>query len=269
MTHVHSRSRGHLPHHAEKRLQKRGLRVIIGGKGQATSRDSAGIMNTQPQDLEFAETSLLALKTLEAQLEGEHYFLETVRETIRSTRGLEEGATLPFVDFRNLIARGGHDNLIHIAQFYFFLETLECRTPNQLEALINSHNTKVVDNLPPAEKVKPKPPSDRFIAANEITQIRLTLEYYGELVFSLTELGKLLSDLMSTSTTANLLKELVVGGVFEQVGGPALDQEHRPGFEYQGPATTNSKRKLIRPKPNFLTEYRESLLMARAKIKAM
>ena len=74
---------------------------------------------------------------------------------------------------------------------------------------------------------------------------------------------------MATSTTANLLKELVVGGVFEQVGGPALDQEHRTGIEYQGPATTNSKRKLIRPKPNFLTEYRESLLMARDKIKAM
>lgn len=269
MTSVRSKVAGSLPNSVEKRLQKRGLRVIIGGKRQATSRDRVDIMNTQPKDREFGENSILALKTLEAQLEGEHFFLESVRETIRSTRGIAEDAPLPIKDFKNLIARGGHDNLIHIAQFYFFLDALDCRTPNQLEALIESHNAKVLDTLTPAEKTKSKPPSDRFMAANEITQIRLTLEYYGELVFSLTELGKLLSDLMSTSTTANLLKELVVGGVFEQVGGPALDQENRPGFEYQGPATTNSKRKLIRPKPNFLADYRQSLLMARAKIKAM
>ena len=259
-----------IPQQLEKRLQKRGLHVIIGGKFDANDGGHARRMNTQPQERDFKQDSLFALKTLEAQLEGEHWFLESVRQTVRKTRGISDpNAPLPLKDFKNLVTKNGHDNLIHIAQFYLFLDALNCTTADHLEAFIGHHNAKVIDEMTPAEKAKNKPPADRFISANEITQIRLTLKYYGELVFSLTELGKLLSDIMSTSTTANLLKELVIGGVFEQVGGPALDETAGPGFEFQGPAETHASRKLIRPKPEFFDAYRRSLLMARAKIRAV
>lgn len=226
-------------------------------------------MSSQVDTPSLDNSNLAALNTLEAQLESEAFFFESVRDTIREKTGYTDHDQLDPVQFKNLVSRGGNDNLLHIAQFYFSLETLGCRTPSQLEALIRSHNDKVRAEMTPAEKAAGKPSSEKFFAANEITQIRLTLDYYGEIVFSLTELGKIMSDLMSTSTTANLLKELVIGGVFEQVGGPALDPSRPEGYEFQGPAETSSKRKLVQPGRKFMEDYKASLLMARDRIRVL
>lgn len=256
------------PSFRERRLQRSGLRVIIGGVNGDKSQDLTIGMSAQARDPNPQQYSVLAMNTLEAQLEAESWFLEEVRGSIRKKYGLAKDAELDDELFKNLKSRGGHDNLIHIAQFFFFLETLNCTTPSQLEALIVSHNDKVKAEMSRADKDRGKPPSDKFLSAVEITQVRLTLDYYGEVAFSLTELGKLMSDIMSTSTTANLLKELVIGGIFEQVGGPALDPNRPEGFEFQGPAETNSKRKLVRPKSKFIEDYKRSLLKVRDKIRA-
>lgn len=267
-----------LPARLEKRLQRRGLRVILGGStnGDATRKKCfpdmntvAPDMNTVANELDQGQDGILALGTLEAQLKGEHWFLEQVRATIRTTIGIDDGA-IPEADFKTLLTKNGHDNLIHIAQFYLFLNALKCETPDQIEVFIESHNQKVQTELSREGAVmRAGALKKRQFSVNDITQIRMTVNYYGTPVFAVTELGYFLSDLMSPATTTNLVKELVRGGVFEQIAGPPLeggDDSYRE--KDAGPMTTDPRRKLIHPKPQFLRDYQTSLLMARQQILA-
>jgi hypothetical protein len=253
----------------ENRLQRRGLRVIVGGLNPTGDGKRGRQMAGVSESFEPGEQSMLALKTLESQLEGEHWFLEQTRATIRQTIGLENPeAPLPVKDFKNLLTKTGHDNLIHIAQFYFFLNALNCVAPNQIEAFIDAHNKKVDAELgKDGALMRADALKKTIFSTNDITKIRMTFLYYKEPVFAVTELGKFLSDLMSPATTTNLIKELVVGGVFEHLAGPQFKGNEKLERDLDGgPLSTDPRRKLIRPTARFLNDYKTSLLMARQKI---
>lgn len=260
-----------IPPRLEKQLQNRGLRVILGGKATKTSRGRHPEMADTAIEFESGRDGIRALNTLEAQLQGEHWFLEQVRGTVRETLGFDDPeAPLPEADFKTLVSKNGHDNLIHVAQFYFFLDALNCTTPERIEAFIEAHNSKVSTDLAHDDAIMRAASLKKTqFSVNDITQVRMTLLYYGAPVFAVTELGYFLSDLMSPATTTNLVKDLVKGGVFEQLAGPPLEGGAENYREKDaGPITTDPRRKLIRPKAKFLSDYQTSLLMARRKILA-
>lgn len=258
-----------IPTYLKKRLQKRGLRIIVGGQDVRAEVGEAAEMDSTAESFSEDNEALLALNTLESLLWGEDWFLDEVRKRIRIHNGLEEDAIIPPADYKTLLNKNGHDSLIHVAQFYFFLGALQCKTASQLEAFIVAHNRSICEEIQNSDPKKADAIKARKISTKEITSIRLTLAEYGEPIFAVTELAKFLSSSMSTGTTGSLIKDLLKGGIFEQLAGPPVEGGDQKYIEtYSKSDDTDPRRKLVRPKKSFLTIYKASLLMARQKILA-
>ncbi|MEE4188142.1 MAG: hypothetical protein V2I76_06810 [Roseobacter sp.] len=253
----------------KKKLQKRGLRVIVGGNCSSEIPISSIKMTTNPRRFEPDKSSFLAMRTLEAQLEGEHWFLERARTKLRATLGLEHDEKIPTYEFETILTKNGHDSLIHIAQFYYFLSALNCTTPETIELFINSHNDEVAAKIATRELTKEAARRKTAFSKNDITNVRLTFIEFDEPIFAVSELGKLMSDQMSSGKTAALIKDLVKGGLFEQVAGPRMSGTPKTEAELDvSPLATDPRRQLVKPIPAFLQDYETSLLITHEKIMA-
>lgn len=243
--------------------------MILGGRGVSESPGSKSRMTSNAKQFEPDPRSFLAMRTLESQLEGEHWFLERVRATLRTTLRLPDNVPLPAHRFKTLLTKNGHDSLIHVAQFYYFLSALSCVTPEAIELFIKSHNDQVAKNIEDGALTKEGARRKAIFNKTDITNVRLTFIEFGEPIFAVTELGKLLSDLMSSGTTTTLIHDLVAAGVFEQIAGPRIDGTPKTDAELDiSPMETDPRRKLVKPTAGFLRDYEASLLITHDRILA-
>lgn len=197
-----------------------------------------------------------AMQLLEATLEGENWFLEEVRNQISRTDRTPEGGLDPAA-YPNLSAKTGHNNLIQIAQFFFFLEALDCSSAEQICIFIDAHNRKIQHQISSGNFIMRERELKRALfKANRKAQVRDTIEYYGRPVFAVGELGDLMIDVMSPKTTENMIKELVQGGVMRQRGVGREDP----------PPTTDPRRVLVEPTEALINSYVESLQRTRRRL---
>ncbi|MEP1613523.1 MAG: hypothetical protein ABJL72_16590, partial [Roseobacter sp.] len=139
-----------------------------------------------------------ALGVVESQLEGEAWFLDEVHKSIRhyikvTNPHLPEKKQRTFEQryFPTILATGtGHDNIIHVAQFFLFLEALNCTTAKTISAFIDNHNNKINDllkgdNVAMVEETLRK----AKFAPKRIEQVVRTFEHFKRPVFSVTELS--------------------------------------------------------------------------------
>lgn len=197
----------------------------------------------------------LAVNVLEAQLTGEAEFLDRVTMLIRRHLGLPSESPLERDRFPSLTSKTGHDNLVHLAQFFFLLDALACTTPEQIAAFIDAHNEKIEGELAGNEATASRSELKRAIFKSaRKSQVYDTFKFYGRPVFAISEIGHLAFDLMSPATTTNLITELLDGGVF-----------HEPVKSgHDAPITTDPRRVLVEPVPAFVAAYGQSLITTRS-----
>ena len=76
------------------------------------------------------------VRTLQAILRAEKAFLEDLRAIAKEKCGHRD-------DFEKFQRNLNHDNVLHVARFYFLLSELDCTTSDAIDALIEAHNDKI------------------------------------------------------------------------------------------------------------------------------
>jgi|GEM_PF-6972294 len=76
------------------------------------------------------------VRTLQVIFTAEKVFLKSLRDIARENCG-----HLP--DFENFQRKLNHDNILHVARFFFLLNELDCSGPDEIEGLIKVHNERI------------------------------------------------------------------------------------------------------------------------------
>lgn len=199
-----------------------------------------------------------AMRVLESQLTHQNWFLSELKgEMLKHLRAKDPKATLSPADFPGILAKTGHDNLTHIAQFFFLLHALDCTREDQVEAFIKGHNEKVKHSISSGEEIMREAELKKVLfSAPKIAAVRETLTHFQAPVFAISEISALLYDLMSPRQTEKILKELLHCGLLRQRGVGSEDP----------PITTDPRRILVEPTEIFLDTYLESLLRTKEAI---
>lgn len=194
-----------------------------------------------------------AVGVLEARLQGEDWFLDRVRGTVRSHLGLEADAPLDRMRFETITTNIGHDYIIHVAQFYFFLRALNCQSVEQIDALMDTHNQKIEQRLTSGEEImKENQLKSAIFKSNRKANVRDTFAFFGRPIFAISEVASLLFDTMSPTKTTSVMKELLDGGILTR-----LDADQT----MDAPISTDPRRILVEPTGSFVEDYAKSLLM--------
>lgn len=186
-----------------------------------------------------------AFAMVEASLRSENWFLETVRNEL--TRAA------PLASYPTVSGTNGHDYLLHITQFLFFLRALDCTDAEQISAFIDAHNAKIEADLSDEGFAKSRREFQKAIFS-ESRQAKVvdTIRAVGRPVFAIYDYGHLLIDDMSPKTTEKLIEDLRFGKLLVRQTDPRIDAD--------------PKRVLI-DSTGFLEEtYMTSLLMQRRMI---
>jgi len=225
---------------------------VIEGTGQGSLGTQEHKFTPKPSD------AARAFNMLEAQMEGENWFLKEVRALIRYNDGIADPEQpLDAQAYPHLTSKTGHDNLIHIAQFFFLLDAWSITKPEQIEEFIQGHNDKIDDliqnrttNMTVSELRKV------IFKSSRKAQVVDTFQYYKRPVFAISEIGYFLFYVMSPGTTTNIINDLIDAGIMTR-----LNPEGAPG-------ATDPRRILVEPTLDFKTLYMQSLLKARALIQS-
>ena len=183
-----------------------------------------------------------AFQTVEAQLQTENWFFQTIR------RKLEE--TAPLSEFPTVMGANGHDYLLHLTQFLFFLRALDCTDPETVARFIDAHNRKIEALLADPDFGK-SPAEFRKAVIKPARKVKIldSIRALRQPVFAIYDLAHLLIDEMSPKTTEKLIEDLRFGKLLERRADDRMDAD--------------PKRVLI-GSPGFLEDtYATSLLMQR------
>lgn len=77
-----------------------------------------------------------SVKTLQVLLTAEKAFLNSLRDIAQENCG-------HLSDFEKFQRKLHHDNVLHVARFFFLLSELDCSGPNEIKALIKGHNDQI------------------------------------------------------------------------------------------------------------------------------
>lgn len=186
-----------------------------------------------------------AFEVVEAALRAENWFLETVRKALQETAPLSE--------FPTLMGANGHDYLLHLTQFLFFLRALDCTDAAQISRFIDSHNDKIESQLAdPGFSKSPNEFRKAIFKPERRAKILDSIRALGQPVFAIYELGHLLIDDMSPKTTEKLIEDLRYGKLLERRLDDRIDAD--------------PKRILIGSTGFLEDTYKMSLLMQRRMI---
>jgi len=160
----------------------------------------------------------LAFLTVEATLKAEDWFLETVRA--------ELAKKAPLTDFETVTGPNGHDFLLHLTQFLFFLEALDCQDAHGIAAFIDSHNAKIEAQLADPDFARSTKEFERALFGPRRRQsVCETVRALQMPVFAIYEWGHLLIDAMSPKTTEKLIEDLRYGGLLDRKTDPRIDAD--------------------------------------------
>ncbi len=186
-----------------------------------------------------------AFETVESALMAENWFLETVRAELEKTA--------PLTDFPTVTGSSGHDYLLHLTQFLFFLQALDCTNADQISNFIETHNQKIEAELnDPGFSKSRNEYRKAIIRPERKAKILDTIRTLRRPVFAIYDFGHLLIDDMSPKTTEKLIEDLRHGKLLER----RIDDR----------VSVDQKRVLIASTGFLEDSYRISLLMHRRMI---
>ncbi len=147
----------------------------------------------------------------------------------------------------------GHDYLLHLTQFLFFLQALDCTDADQISNFIEAHNQKIESEISDPGFTKSKNEFRKAIIRPERkAKILDTIRTLRRPVFAIYEFGHLLIDDMSPKTTEKLIEDLRHGNLLVR----RIDDR----------ISVDQKRVLIASSGFLEDTYRTSLLMQRRMI---
>jgi hypothetical protein len=188
-----------------------------------------------------------AFQTIEATLQAEDWFFETIRTAL--------ARKAPLGDFETVTGPNGHDYLLHFTQFLFFLEALDCQDAHGIAAFIDGHNARLDAMLAdPGFGKSAKEYERALFGPRRRATVCDTVRTLGQPVFAIYEWGHLLIDAMSPKTTEKLIEDLRHGGLLVRKTDPRIDAD--------------GKRVLIASTGFLERTYRDSLLVLRRMIAA-
>jgi hypothetical protein len=178
------------------------------------------------QYLPEERSALELVQTLQAMLYAESEFLETLRKHTR--KRLEHKKMRPS-DILDVVNDLNHENIIHLARFFFLLKVLDCSTPKAVEALIDSHNDKIrkLIEAKSFEIRKEKELRKAFFSDQQKYICVKTIETKPRVSFSKAEIASFLFDHMSRDSAMKGLDQLVSAGILNEEDSDPLTGTNR------------------------------------------
>ncbi len=122
-----------------------------------------------------------------------------------------------------------HENVVHIARFFFLLKALDCSSPAAIEALIEAHNLKVKRLLDAEDfrfRTRKELQKSVFKDAQQYVCVK-TVKEKGRVVLAKTEIAALLFDHMSRDSAVKTLDLLVRAGLLIEEDSNPLSGSNR------------------------------------------
>ncbi len=126
-----------------------------------------------------------------------------------------------------------HENVVHIARFFFLLKALDCSSPAAIEALIEAHNLKVKRLLEASDfrfRTRKELQKSVFKDAQQYVCVK-TVKEKGKVVLAKTEIAALLFDHMSRDSAVKTLDLLVRAGLLIEEDSDPLSGSNRKLIE--------------------------------------
>ena len=161
-----------------------------------------------------------AFLTIEAGLRAENWFFESVRSELEKTAPLSE--------FPSVTGPNGHDFLLHLTQFLFFLRALDCTDAGQIANFIDAHNAKIeADLASPSFNKSANEFKKAIFRPERKAKILDTIRAVQRPVFAIYEFGHLLIDEMSPKTTEKLIEDLRYGKLMARRTDERIDADQK------------------------------------------
>ncbi len=169
------------------------------------------------------------VSTLQAVLLAESRFLSRLRERTAEKCRIKE-------DVEAIQREMNHENVVHIARFFFLIKTLDCSTPAAIEALIEAHNLKVKRLLDAEDfqtRTRKELQKSVFKDAQQYVCVK-TVREKGRAVLAKTEIAALLFDHMSRDSAVKTLDLLVRAGLLIEEDSDPLSGSNRKLIKTDG-----------------------------------
>lgn len=164
----------------------------------------AGLEQLNSPENSGANSMHQAFETVECTLKAENWFFETVRKELEKVAPLSE--------FPTITGSNGHDYMLHLTQFLFFLNALDCTDADQIANFIESHNQKIeLEIADPSFTKSINEYKKAIIRPERKAKILDTVRTLRRPVFAIYEYAHLLIDEMSPKTTEKLIEDLRYG----------------------------------------------------------
>ncbi|MDV7142565.1 hypothetical protein R3X27_07700 [Tropicimonas sp. TH_r6] len=169
------------------------------------------------------------VNTLQAVLLAEARFLSCLRERTAEKCRIRE-------DVEAIQRELNHENVAHVARFFFLLKALDCSTPETIEALIEAHNRKVrslIENEDFRVRTRRELEKSVFKDAQQYVCVK-TVKEKGRAVFAKTEVAALLFDHMSRDSAVKTLDLLIRAGLLIEEDSDPLSGTNRKLIKTDG-----------------------------------
>ncbi|MEX0348093.1 MAG: hypothetical protein AB3N15_01625 [Paracoccaceae bacterium] len=169
------------------------------------------------------------VNTLQAVLLAESRFLSRLRERTAERCIVKE-------DIEAIQREMNHENVVHVARFFFLLKALDCSTPAAIEALIEAHNLKVKRLLDAEDfqfRTRKELQKSVFKDAQQYVCVK-TVKEKGRAVLAKTEIAALLFDHMSRDSAVKTLDLLVRAGLLVEEDSDPLSGSNRKLIKTDG-----------------------------------
>lgn len=129
-----------------------------------------------------------------------------------------------------------HENVIHVARFFFLLKVLDCTTPQAVEALIDRHNAKVRSLIEADDftlRTERELRKAIFKGAQQYVCVQ-TVKEKRRAVFAKTEIASLLFDHMGRDSAVKTLDLMVRSGLLVEEDSDPLTGSNRKLIKTDG-----------------------------------
>ncbi|MDP5220349.1 hypothetical protein Q5Y75_24465 [Ruegeria sp. 2205SS24-7] len=169
------------------------------------------------------------VNTLQAVLLAESRFLFRLRERTAEMCKVKE-------DVVAIQRELNHENVVHVARFFFLLKALDCSSPAAIEALIEAHNLKVKRLLDAEDfrfRTRKELQKSVFKDAQQYVCVK-TVKEKGRAVLAKTEIAALLFDHMSRDSAVKTIDLLVRAGLLIEEDSDPLSGSNRKLIKTDG-----------------------------------
>ena len=169
------------------------------------------------------------VNTLQVVLLAESRFLARLRDRTAEKCRIQE-------DIEPIQRELNHENVVHVARFFFLLKALDCSTPEAVEALIEGHNRNVRSMLENEDfrfRTRKELEKSVFKDAQQYVCVK-TVKEKGRAVFAKTEVAALLFDHMSRDSAVKTLDLLVRAGLLIEEDSDPLSGSNRKLIKTDG-----------------------------------